>query len=165
MYGFDLSTELAGSADLQMWQIKEWKAAGIALPTTTSMQRERGDSPSPVIAGIREIGLVQKKAPAIKVTLMDGTSFVCGESQEFFDDSGWVRPGAGIVLRAYGKHTGSIRDSWPVEVDSVTDGLELDLYLPSIYGRDNVVLANRLVARLPLPDNLKGVIADLATGR
>lgn len=164
MYGFDLSTELAGSADLLMSQIKQLKEAGIALPTTTSMKRDRGEEAEPAIAGIREIGLVQKKAPAIKVTLMDGTSFICGESQEFYDDSRWVRPGAGIVLRAYGKHAGSIRDSWPVEIESVTDGLEVDLYLPSIYGRDNVVLANRLVARLPLPDNLKGVIADLATG-
>jgi len=164
MYGFDLSTELAGHADLQMWQVKQWKDAGIALPTSTAMTRERGEEPVPVIAGIREIGLVQKNAPAIKVTLMDGTSFVCGESQEFYDGDRWVKPGAGIVLMAYGRHAGGSRDSWPVEIDSVTEGLVVDLYQPSIYGRDNVVLANRLVARLPLPANLKGVIADLAVG-
>lgn len=164
MYGFDLNTELAGISDNSIWQLKSWKEGGIALPTGTAMKRDRGDYALPMIAGFRGFDLVQKGAGAVKVTLMDGTSIICGESQEFFDGDRWVKPGAGIVLRAYSKHGGSIQDSWSVEVDTVTDVPGIDLYLPSVYGRDNVVLANRLVARLPLPDNLKGVIADLSVG-
>jgi len=164
MYGFDLNTELAGRTDLSMWQVKSWKDAGIALPTFMAMKRDRGDDAMPMIAGLRAIDLVERKAPAIKVTLMDGTSFICGESQEFYDGDRWVRPGAGTVLRAYSNHYGSSRDAWNVEIDTVEDGLNVDLYMPSIYGRDNILLANRLVARLPLPDKLKNLIADLAVG-